>query len=105
MKMNKEMILKAAELIKENPNLEVKLFVSDEITEFKYTSHEIYTVEISDYYDGEEYGEEIILDVNKLADIIHDTVVKYHGEEGTCIDCLKEAKTLMRKVILIKTGE
>ncbi len=102
--MNKEMILKAAELIKENPNLEVKLFVSDEITKYSYTSHEIYTVEISDYYNGGEYGERIETDVEDLAELIHDTIVEYHGKEGACVDCLNEAKALMKKVILIRIG-
>ncbi len=101
------MVLKAAELIDGNPDFEVKLFVSDEITKYSYTSHEIYTVEISDYYDGGEYGEygeRTETDVEDLAELIHDTIVEYHGKEGSCTDCLNEAKALMKKVILIKIG-
>ncbi len=99
--MNKEMILKAAELIKNYPNLEVKLFVSDEISEYRYTSHEIYSVEISDYYDGGEYGERIETDVEDLANELYD---RDGGEGLSYKSYLRKAKLLMRNVILIKTG-
>lgn len=92
-------IIKLTELIKENPELEVKILVaSEEMSDCAFTLHKIDSVNISDWYYWEEYGK-YYNDVDKLADELQEINFEWYAEK-----CTQKAKSLMKKVICVYTG-
>ena len=92
-------IVKLTELIKENPDLEVKFLVaSEEISECTFTLHKIDSVNISDWYYYKEYGK-YFNDKNELADEIQELNPHWYADM-----CIEKAKSLMKKVICVYTG-
>ena len=93
----KDKIYELIKLMQDYPGLEVKLFVaSDELLEdYAYTSHDIKSVEISQWCKVEEH---IFIDEDELSEFYTEMM---GTEEETA---LKLARENLIDVILIKTG-
>ena len=93
----RDKILEIHKLMLEYPGMPVKMFVaSDELLEdYPYTSHEIKSVELAQWYELDEY---VYIDEDELAE-------RFMEDLGTEEEKAREmARECLIDVIMIKTG-